>query len=183
VLAVLVLVSACAGAEPTEAVVRPDGSPLGWTVPVEYERSPTDIEGVTGVELARPGGSAGQTQPFGRIVHRRLSEEVVQRLARRDLRLITAEGVDPLVVSRTQPGSMQVIDYAEIDDAEWWGSRIRVVLPTESSGDVVLDRLVLVGRADGDLLEAEFTCNPGCFADFGDEIDEILSSWTMEDAP
>lgn len=181
--AALVLVPACAGAEPTEASVRPEGSPVALSVPVEYHRTPSALDGATAVDLARPGSTPGGAQPRGRVVHRTLPVEAVDQLSRRDLRLLSADRIDPLVVSRSQPGAVQVLGYDEVDTDDWWGSRMQVVLATEEAGEVVVDRLVLVGREGGDLIEVEFSCSTGCFERYAEEIDRIVSSWTTEDEP
>jgi hypothetical protein len=182
VFVLVALSSGCAGAEPTESLVRPDGSPVGVPVPLVYERVPADQEGASGWELSRPGGVAGRTKPYGHIVHRQLAPEAVDQLARRTLRLVSEQGVDPLAVSQSQPGSMTVIDYTEIDEDDWWGARIRFVA-TQSEGQLVVDRLVLIGRGRGDVVEVQFACDARCFMTYGKEIDHIVSSWTTKDEP
>jgi hypothetical protein len=168
----------CAGEAPAERYVAPEGSPIAINLPNTYAVSTELFDGGTSLNIA----SERSNHPGGVMIHAPVGRATTETLALRDLRRVGPEGVDPLDEDVASGAGIEPIGYAEIDDDRWWGIRMQVLVEDPSAGELVLDRLVLVGREHADVVQIELRCAPDCYRAHQTEIDTLLASWT-EDQP
>lgn len=168
----------CAGEAPEERYVAPEGSPIAINLPYEYSVSTELFDGGTSLNIA----SSRADHPGGVMIHASAGRELTETLALRDLRRVGPDAVDPLDEDVAGAAGIEAIGYAEIDDDRWWGIRLQVLVEEPSAGELVLDRLVLVGREHADVVQIELRCAPDCYRTHQSEIDTMLESWT-EDQP
>ncbi|MEM7273543.1 MAG: hypothetical protein AAF547_10720 [Actinomycetota bacterium] len=177
VMAGLALATAGCGA-PTAQEVSTDGSRFRFEVPVEYGQIEFGIDPLTaqGVAYGTPGTDSADVPSDPVLVMTAGSGG--EAASFRSLRELSTGGAfDPLDPGDdVDAGNLQILGYDEIITPEVWGVRLQLAL-----GRAGTDFQALVDRRSDDITVSQLICTQACFNDHLDLIDEVQTSWRLEE--
>jgi hypothetical protein len=153
---------------------RPDDvTPDAWHVFMDANDQPTEDH----------AASAQHDEPIALVEIRPLRGNERQQISLVYLRSMVMNGqADPVQLALTEEQGIELVSYEEVtQDAGYWGSSIVVTLP-EGEGEVItIGQRAMVDPELTTLYRLLVACRAECYDDNRQEIDDVFSSWTIEE--
>lgn len=86
---------------------------------------------------------------------------------------------DPLAGDPLEDPSLDVVDYAEFDDGDFFGNRLVVDRETDE-GTMRITQIAAVDVGSNRVYSFRLFCTPDCYDDHEREIEDVVDSFTLE---
>jgi hypothetical protein len=159
------IVDADTALSPQEREVSKD---IGWQVVFDAAPSPS----------LKHYGAADAEHPAGIAQVVRLTPDERDEISISSLRNLIVP-VDQLL--EANDGSLQVLDFEEVNEGVNRGINFVFNIRTEDGGFVTINQTTLVDDKTQELFLFVVSCKADCYVDNEDTIDKVVDSWTVKD--